>query len=401
MTQSVLHCKILRQRKGIFKLSLFMFAFFIMKLGQFLLVPFLVIYLSHFSLSPLSIGLIIAWGQGVYSLTSLFTGYLSDKYPPQRVFLITLLGTSITYELLYQNQTLIFFIILNGLISVLRAIFDGASKTFVATSVEEQHRNLVFGLRYALLNLAAALGPMLGIHYAKTHANLVFHHSAFCNLATCFLLFIGLLIKENKTKKPNKIATKIIPVHLLASNSSLKRLCFINFICYTLYAQITSSLAQYVTTQLDDGLTLYSNLLIVNAVTCVVAQIFIAPLIKKINYMFLASLGLFLFALGFGGFGLAQNSLTFTGSMFLLSLGEVIFFPLNDVLLAKIAPPKTLGLCYGILNASTLGLAVGPILGGAVYQLGNYYALFFICAVTALLTTFLYRKLVLIEEENR
>lgn len=76
-----------------------------------------------------------------------------------------------------------------------------------------------------------------------------------------------------------------------------------------------------------------------------------------------------------------------------LGLKEVIFFPLNDILLAKIAPPHLIGSCYGILNASTIGLAVGPILGGGIYQIGNHYCLFLICSLVSVLTIFLYKKL--------
>ncbi len=138
-------------------------------------------------------------------------------------------------------------------------------------------------------------------------------------------------------------------------------------------------------------------MLILNAITCVLLQIFIVPLIQRVNYMVLASIGLLLLAVGFIGFCFAQNSLTLNCSMLILSLGEVIFFPLNDVLLAKIAPPHVLGSCYGVLNASSIGLAIGPVLGGAIYQIGTHYSLFLICSLGSLLTIFLYRKLVILD----
>lgn len=180
----------------------------------------------------------------------------------------------------------------------------------------------------------------------------------------------------------------------IKANSSLKILFLISFICYCLYSQITSSLAQYMVQQFDNGIVMYSNMLIVNAITCVLLQICIGPLLRKVNYMVLASTGLSLFALGFLGFCFAPNSITLNCSMLILSLGEVIFFPLNDVFLAKIAPPQVMGSCYGVLNASAMGLAVGPVLGGVIYQLVDYYSLFLICSLGSLLTILLYRKLV-------
>ncbi len=80
-------------------------------------------------------------------------------------------------------------------------------------------------------------------------------------------------------------------------------------------------------------------------------------------------------------------------SMIILSFGEVIFFPLNDILLAKIAPPHLMGRCYGILNTSSIGLAVGPVLGSGIYQTVGHYFLFLICSLCSLFTIFLYRKL--------
>ncbi len=392
-----------RSGRTFFNISLFIIAFFIMKLGQFLIVPFLAIYLNHFSLSPISIGVIIASGQLSHSLTSLFIGHLSDRYPPQQIFIMTLFGSTIAYEALYQNQSLMCFIVLNTIIGVFRAIFDIASKTLLATSINEQHRNVAFGLRYAVLNLAAALGPLIGARYAAEHSTQLFHLIAFGYLFTGFLLLM--FWSKKKNLRPPKdyygsSASVTDTLQLIATNSSLKRLFLISFICYSLYSQITSSLAQYIVRQFDDGVVMYSNMLIVNAIACVLLQIFIGPLLRRVNYMLLASTGLSLLALGFLGFCFAQNSFSLDGSMLIISLGEVIFFPLNDVFLAKITPPHVMGSCYGVLNASAIGLAVGPVLGGAIYQLADYYSLFLICSISSLLTIFLYRKLVALNDTD-
>lgn len=389
-----------RTSSAYLSMSLFMLSFFIMKLGQFLIIPFLAIYLNHFSLSPIAIGAIIASGQLSHSLTSLFIGHLSDRYPSQQLFIVTLLGSAIAYECLYQNQSLMCFIVLNTIIGIFRAIFDIASKTFLATNTHEQQRTIAFGVRYAILNLAAALGPLIGARYAVEHSTQLFQLIASCYLATSLLLLMFWSKKSNRQTRKEPLFSVMDTFRFIKDNSSLKILFLISFICYSLYAQITSSLAQYMVQQFDDGIVMYSNMLIVNAITCVLLQMCIGPLLRKVNYMVLASTGLSLFALGFLGFCFAQNSVTLNCSMLILSLGEVIFFPLNDVFLAKIAPPHVMGSCYGALNASTIGLAVGPILGGVIYQLADYFSLFLICSIGSLLTIFLYRKLVALNDAD-
>ncbi|MCW8470490.1 MFS transporter [Fluoribacter gormanii] len=393
-----------RSVKSFFNIVIFIIPFFIMKLGQFLIVPFLAIYLNHFSLSPISIGVIIASGQLSHSLTSIFIGHLSDRYPPQQLFIMTLFGAGFAYESLYQSQSLVCFIVLNAIIGGFRAVFDIASKTLLSTSIHEQQRNVAFGLRYAVLNLAAALGPMISARYAAEHSTQLFQLIASGYLSTGFLLLMFWSKKKNLPPKKDSNCSKSFSVvdtlRLIATNSSLKRLFMISFICYSLYAQITSSLAQYMVQRFDDGIVMYSNMLIVNAITCILLQMCIGPLLRKVNYMVLASTGLALFALGFLGFCFAQNSVTLNSSMLILSLGEVIFFPLNDVFLAKITPPHVMGSCYGVLNASSIGLAIGPILGGVIYQIGNYYSLFLICSLGSLFTIFLYRKLVALNDTD-
>jgi MFS family permease len=288
--------------------------------------------------------------------------------------------------------------VLNILIALLRALFDTVSKTIVATHVDESHRSYAFGLRYVVVNLAAALGPLLGTRYAAEHSMYLFHQIAYCYFFTSFGFLLCCSKKQSldsskKLSFPNNSSLRGT-FQLIVANPSLKRLFLISFICYGLYSQITSSLAQYIMKQFADGVEIYSNLLILNAITCVVLQIFIGPLLKRVSYMLLAAIGLALMALGFLGFCFAQNSFMLSCSMLILSIGEVIFFPLNDVILAKIAPAHLIGSCYGVLNASTMGLAVGPILGGAIYQLGDY-SVFIICAMISLCTIILYKKLVL------
>lgn len=392
MSESVYLSKT-RSNRSVFNISIFMIAFFIMKLGQFLIVPFLAIYLNHFSLSPVSIGAIIAFGQLSHSLTSLFIGYLSDRYPSQQLFIVTLFGSAVAYEFLYQSQSLICFIVLNTIIGIFRAIFDIASKTLLTTSINEQQRTIAFGLRYAILNLAAALGPLIGAHYAAEHSTQLFQLIAYFYLATGLLLLIFWSQNKNRQTREEQLFSVTDTLRLIKTNPSLRILFLISLICYSLYAQITSSLAQYIVQQFDNGVVIYSNMLIINATTCVLLQIFMGHLLRRVNYMVLASTGLSLFAIGFGGFCFAQSSLILNCSMLILSIGEVIFFPLNDVLLAKIAPTHVMGRYYGVFNSSAMGLAVGPVLGGAIYQIGNHHALFLTCSLGSLLTIFLYRKL--------
>lgn len=393
MLKFIFNIRRYRAGKPFLSIPSFMSTFFIMKLGQFVLLPFLAIYLNQFSLSSLFLGIIIASGQLSYSIMSLFTGQFIDRYNPKIILSMTLMGSGIAYLYLYQNQSLICFIILNVIIGIFRAIFDVAFKTLLTSEANEQQRSFLFSLRYAILNLAAAVGPLIGAQYIGEHFIQLFKLIAYSYLTSSLLLIIFCSTEIDKSIRKKHHFSVGELFKLIKYNSKIRTLFFISFLCYALYSQITSSIAQYIVQNFEYGISIYSNLLIINAITCVVLQMFISLLTKKMNYLHLASIGLFLFSLGFLGFYFSQTSITLSCSMFILSLGEIIFFPLNDMILAKIAPLENIGSYYGVLNTSTLGLAVGPIVGGLIYQINNHF-LFFICAMSSLLTIFLYRKLV-------
>lgn len=376
-----------------FNASIYSAAYFLIKLGQFLIAPYLAIYLSNLSLTPWSIGIIIGAGQLGSSTMSFLTGHLLDKYNPHKCFIMSLIGVGVVYGLLSSNISIIGFILLNIVLGAFRSISDNATKTMLMVYVDKSQRSFALGARYAILNLAAALGPLIIVHYAAYDSSKLLLQIAFCYIFTGILL---LFLPEIKSTEINPTPSRNITLgdtfNLLKTIPSLKALFIISFIFYSLYSQISSSLAQYIVNQFDQGVRIYSNILILNAITCVSLQLCVGYFFKKVSLMTLAGLGLSLCSLGFLGFSFAQNDLSLNTSMLFLSIGEVIFFPLNDLLLARIAPPNKLGSCYGILNASTIGLAFGPILGGIIYQFTNHKVLFLICSFVSLLTVLYYRN---------
>jgi MFS family permease len=382
--------------RGYLTASLVILAFFLMKLGQFLIMPFMAIYLTQFtSLTPLFIGLIIASGQLGYSLLSLCSGHLLDRYCPQKVLITTLLSAGIVYECLYEVQSLVSFTVFNLLIGMIRALFDNASKTLLVVNVDNQLRNSAFNLRYLILNLAAALGPLLGANNAVRQSSELFFIIASCNL---FIGILSLWILPKKrinfrqnSEQPTSMRHTLF---LIKTNAPLRILFSINFLYCCLYAQITSTLAQYLDKQFDQGVAIYSELLILNALICALFQLSMGCLFQKLSWFTLARIGLVLLALGFGGFCFAHNLWELSVSMLILSLGELILFPLNDLLLAKIAPCNLVGSYYGVLNASLIGLGIGPILGGGLYQMSNHFVLFLTCALSSLYVVVLYKKLI-------
>ena len=345
----------------------------------------------------MSIGLVLASGQFAYSTASLLTGHIVDIYTPKRILVVTLLLDAIAYTYLHHSQTLLAFISMNAVIGIMRAGFDNASKTMLVTSVDTTQRGFVFSLRYMVLNVAAALGPIIGVSYAKLNSSSLFLFVAFFYLAIAGMLFLTLSSKSSmgdNTASANKKPSLRITLQLIRNNHALRLLFLISFLCYSVYAQIASTLAQYLDSNFSNGIIIYGNLLMLNAIACVVFQTLFNSLLKRTSHYFIAHLGMLFFGAGFIGFHFADSTMGFLLATLLLSLGEVIFFPLNDILLAKLAPQELTGSYFGIIDASLIGFGIGPIVGGLIYQFSNYHWLFGTCALITFLTIFLYKKLI-------
>jgi len=77
---------------------------------------------------------------------------------------------------------------------------------------------------------------------------------------------------------------------------------------------------------------------------------------------------------------------------FLLSLGELIAMPAFSIEVDRLAPANLRGTSFGIINLTSLGASLCPLVCGLLIDAGYGYAMFFLLFLTGLLSILIYKK---------
>jgi MFS family permease len=147
------------------------------------------------------------------------------------------------------------------------------------------------------------------------------------------------------------------------------------------YSQIESNLPQYLKGTFPHGVTLYSVLLATNAIFVVIFQMPISSLAAKRTPLQVMTIGSLIFAFGYLGIGLSTGIISMVVSMIVLTIGEILVFPTNSILLDQLAPEGMRGTYFGAGGLRNIGHSLGPVLGGWILSQWSGNVLFYLMAI--------------------
>lgn len=373
---------------------LMLVALFLMKIGQFMLLPFLAIFLTMYAnFEPALIGLIIGSGPIIYGITALGAGVLVDRYGVKKIMISSLFFGGVTILFFFYSHSAIWCFLMSTLTGVTRAFFDVGTKTYGISNLTIEQRKLSFSLRFMTVNTAAAIGPMIGAYFASRNSDISFKIIGMVYLLLGLASFF-IFSNKNQNNKNNKPANFLELFVILRNDVALQILMLISLIIWIVYSQLDSTLAQYLSTNLRDGIKVYSLMLIVNAVGCASLQLLMTQLTNKVPEKTLSILAMTLFASGYILIAFFLNVSLLLLAAFIIMLAEITIMPFNEFLITKIAPIERIGTYYGALSLSMLGLGLGPIIGGIIYQFFGAKILFLLCSLLCILTILLHKKLI-------
>lgn len=365
---------------------------FLMKAGQFMSLPFLAIYLvKNLSSSPSIISFVIGVGGFTYGVSGLVAGMLVDRIGIKKSLILALLLGGGALFSFFSIHNVTWYILMSILIGIGRAVFNVGSKAYGVTKTTHEQRRFTFRLRSMCTDSAAALGPLLGAYFATHNYFMVFK---IIGIIYGILALISLFMLENTlhhtTMKPISFLDAL---GVLYQDRKLQLLLIITCLYWMIWTQLESTLPQYLTMSLRNGVHIYAWMLIINAIGCASLQLFIAHLTRNFKDRVMCFWGMMFFATSYLiiAFSLSIPFLFIACIGAILS--QVIIFPLNDLFISKIAPVHRMGTYYGIITIAAIGMGVGPILGGLIYQhLGARINFIFFSGI-ALVCIVLYRKL--------
>ncbi|MFD2177566.1 MDR family MFS transporter [Veronia pacifica] len=364
--------------------------------SYFMAWPFLIVFLyQDFDASAVEVGAMIAGSAIVGSITGLYSGYLSDKFGRRGIMTLGALIATFAYIGIGLADQLWHFYVLLLLTGLMRPMIEAPAKAVLGDNlVDMKDRELAMNIRYFLLNLGGALGPLIGITLALAQPQNLF----FITGAT-YLIYAGWIFSCINVKPPaNSPTTSALPnfkatLRVISNDKIFTRLLVANFLMMFVYSQLESSLPQVIVrSDIADAASLIASLVLVNTITIIVFQF---PLLKRMEHIPLFQRT----RIGMALMGLAQIGFIVTPAdfpagwliaCFVLSLGEVIAFPTLGVQIDHLAPPHLRGSYFGATGLCALGFAFGPLLGGIVVESFLPDWLFAGCALLCALTIWLY-----------
>ncbi|MDF5995756.1 MFS transporter [Pseudomonas aeruginosa] len=133
--------------------------------AYFMVWPFLALLLwREFRLSASAIGLLLALATVCGALSGIYTGWLSDRFGRKRLIFFGTSLSGLSFVLLgFSGQPLSYGLAISG-VSIGCALLESSCKALIGDRVEDRRsRELALYRRYFLINLGAALGPLIGL----------------------------------------------------------------------------------------------------------------------------------------------------------------------------------------------------------------------------------------------
>lgn len=371
-----------------------LFSSFVFVMGRAVALPFMALYLhEHLGINQQTIGWVL--GGSIFSSTlfSLYAGYLADRL--SKNFLMKLAGVVVavcTASLTIAPNAWTALLALMCIESALT--LRGISlKATLADLLPPEQRPKAFSLNYTLINVAFALGPVLGAWlFAIKVSGPLWLAAGFSLLASQVLGKPATAVKatsETKSSPAGFTATMRVlrsdrRLILFTMGSVLTSFVFGRFVSgylsqYLMISQGTQATAQ-----------LLPFILITNAVTVVVLQYPVGKLMQQ-KYLFRwVSLGATLYAVGLLGFMHAGSALSWVLATLVFTVGEVIVIPCEYMFIDMIAPADKRGSYYGAQSLAMFGAALNPVICGFLLAHFQSDVMFWVLISAAMLGVLLY-----------
>jgi len=353
------------------------FATFIDMLGSFLLFPFYALYVTeHFGVGMIEVGYLFS----IFSAGNIFGGViggaLADKYGRRAMILIGLIVSGIGSIFMGLVNDLNIFYLLAAFLGLMGNFGNPARQAMVADLLPPEKQAEGFGILRVAFNLSAVIGPILGGFLATRSFILLFIADAVSSLITAIIVYV--VIPETKPQIQDVNREETIVKTLIGYKEVLKDWKYMIFLLVTaitvlVYMQMNSTLSVFLRDVHGFPPQAFGLLLSMNATMVVLFQFWITRKISKYAPMKMMAFGAMFLMIGFGMYGFVSEPYQFFIAMAIITVGEMIVFPIGQTTAASFAPEDKRGRymaimtfqwaipnLFGVLAAGLIMENVGP-----------------------------------------
>jgi MFS family permease len=346
----------------------------IIRFSYFMAWPFIaVIMTQNYHMSPIAIGMAMTSSALISVVLGMYGGQISDRLGRRVILLLGCGFSAVGYMTLALATGMGLFITGLMIIGVCFAWVDPPVRALMSDLLGDRRRRAIaLQMRYYLINVAAVFGPLVGIVFGLTSQKETFLITGLTYLP--FFVYVLLFIPAGKLLgEKHSGSGPAIKLHkvmgIIARDRIYIAALLCSILCSVVFIHYEAVLPQYLLL-LDSNVAvkLITLILVTNACTVLVFQTFIMRFLAQISLPKRILLGGAIFACSQLCFFAIRSTdmwvwLTVTG---VFSMGEAILMPNLNILLDQLAPAEHRGAYLGASTLSTLGLAVGPLIGGVM-----------------------------------
>lgn len=371
----------------------------VLTIGRAVTLPFITIYLAeHFQLAPDKVGLVLGASLTLGIFTSLYGGYLVDKFNKKQLILLAITLFAATFFTLPWVEHPAWIILILALLHSAYSVYGIAIKACFADWLPVNERIKAFSANYTLVNVGWAVGPALGVLVVNIGPQVPFIISG--ALALLVAITLKFRISSADMSAAKSTLTELAPdfrqtFRILRHDKRLIYFTLGGMFSAIVFGQFSGYLSQYLITVADAQFAyqVIGAVMTVNAVIVITLQYLLSRRMNQQNLMRWLMLGTLFFIIGLLGFMAAQDSIPlWMLAMAIFSLGEIIVIPVEYLFIDFIAPANLKGSYYGAQNLGQLGGAVNPVLCGFLLAYAAPQMMFYMLIIAAILgLAFFYR----------
>ena len=348
---------------------------FIDALGGTILFPFFALYITErFGVGMAEAGVLLGMSSLFGLFGSMVGGALADRFGRKRLIVFGLVLSalsSLLFGLANDFNILYPLVIVVGLLS---SLAYPAHDAMLADILPEKKRQEGFGILRVVFNYAWIFGTALGGFIASRSFFALFVTD--CILSCVVAALIYRLLPETKpTSRADAQEERSLWQTVIGYRIVLRDLVFVGYVlacilAMLIYQQQYSTLSVYMRDVHNIDSKGYGLILSITGLEVVLFQFWISRTIRRYAPFLIMMLGTTFFAIGIIMYGLVSSFSMFMVAAIIVCIGEMLFFPTSQALVANFAPEDMRGRYMAVSGLTwSIPATIGP--GAAGYILDN------------------------------
>lgn len=353
---------------------LLMFASFVDMLGGSLIFPFFSLFMTQkFNVGMTEVGtMFLVWALTSGVIGNVLGGALADKFGRKTNMIFGLIASATSALLMVVIKDIVVFYIAIAIVGIFEDIAGPARQAMVADLVPEELRGDAYGMFRIVFNLSVTIGPAIGGFMASRSFEMLFFADVVISLLVAVFVFFFLPETRPVVEKTEDHKEETLRETFKGYGQVLRDKLYIGFLVVSIlstlmYFNMNSSLSVYLVNHRNFSPEQFGYILSLNAGMVVLLQMLFTRWTAKWKPMIAIAFGNLLYVIGFTMYGFVGSFSFYLLAMVIITIGEMIYAPKEQTVVASFAPEHMRGRYMAIRNFSwIIPVSIGPLGAGLI-----------------------------------